>query len=477
MTFLIELADAGSALNLFHGIKNMNFVGKKIAVIGAGVSGVAASNLLQSAGALPFLSDTASEEKLAPYLAKLNKGIPVFTGRNVLDGASLVVVSPGISPAAPVFAQIKRLNLPLWGEVELAYRFCKAPLVAITGTDGKSTVTEVLGQVCKRAGINTFVGGNIGNPLCDGIADVPADGVVVAEISCFQAVHLHTFRPRVGLLLNIAEDHIDYHGSMDAYVAAKFKILENCGPGDTVVLNRGCAYCRSLADITKARPVFWAAGSEKVHGGVYLEDDYLVAEGIYGGPHKICKKGELTLPGEHNVENMLAVSAAGLALGIKPAMISDTLKNLKGLPGRIETVGWANGVQYINDTKATNPHAAIAGLRSFDNIPVVLIAGGVDKGLELEQMAEEIAKRCKAVILLGAIRERMARAFSGYAPMVLEVNDLESAVRRAAEIAVPGDVVLLGPACSSFDMFKSYAHRGSEFVRIVQTLSGFKERE
>ncbi|MDY0060916.1 MAG: UDP-N-acetylmuramoyl-L-alanine--D-glutamate ligase [Myxococcota bacterium] len=448
--------------------------GKAVAVLGAARSGIAAANLLARAGAQVLLSDRKPEAQLGEGLARLHPAVRLVTGRNDLTGAELVVVSPGIPPAAPLWQEIGASGLPVWGEIELGYRAARAPLVAITGTDGKTTTTSLVGAVVEGAGRPSLVLGNIGRPLCDGVETVPPEGVLVVEVSCFQLLHTLAFRPRVAVLLNLAEDHLDYHGSFAAYVDAKLRVFARQGRGDTAVLSLDDPTIR--AQVGRLPPAVSQVGFSSrgpAPGGVGLEEGWLVAR--QGGTEQpLFPRAASPLLGAHNTENLVAAAAAGLALGIAPATVGRALTSFASLPHRLEPAGTLDGVAWINDSKATSPHAALAGLQAMTR-PVVLLAGGIDKGLGLEEWADAIVRKCHSVVLTGPLAPRLAQALSARtgAPTAVQVRHATTfaeAVGACQAAARPGDVVLLSPGCSSFDMFSCYEERGETFKRLVQEL-------
>lgn len=443
-----------------------DIAGRSVAVLGAGKSGVAAANLLAGAGAeRVVLSDLRAIDDLD--VEALSKEVELVTGHNDLADAGLVVTSPGVPPTASPLRQAKNLGLPVWSEIELAYRLMPdhARLLAITGTDGKSTVTTMLAHIQStsrgtRGPLGrrpVWVGGNLGTPFCQAVLDGALDrdeARAVVEISCFQLLFIEQFRPHVASLLNIAEDHLDIHGDLDSYAAAKGRIFENMkGPDDVAVYRADDARCAKAVDASAARQIPFALTPE-------------VLRFWSGHP--------LPVLGAHNVLNAEAATLMAEADGIGREAAAEALATYRPLSHRLELIvdDPATGVRWINDSKATNPHAAATGLRSLSADAggrLILLAGGVDKGLSLGPLvggAREAGVR--HAIIFGAIGERLATTLTGPLPSVRQVTTLQEAVALARDLAERGDTVVLSPACSSFDQFDSYAHRGETFRSLVR---------
>lgn len=453
--------------------------GAAVSVLGAARSGVAAANLLvRAAGARVCLSDNRSEAQLAEHLAHLDPAVRLVTGRNDLSHRDLVVVSPGIPPGAAIWREVAATGAPVWGEIELGFRAARAPIAAITGTDGKTTTTALLGAILAADGRPHLVLGNIGRPLCDGVDTVPPEGALAVEVSCFQLLHVLRFRPRVAVLLNLAEDHLDYHPSFDHYVAAKLRVFARQGEGDTAVLALDDAGVRRHA--TAALPAGlrrWVFSGQQAAtpAGVGLEEGVLVAR-TGGEPCPLLARAASPLLGAHNTENLAAAAAAGLALGVAPATVARALLAFRSLAHRLEPVRVLDGVSWVNDSKATSPHAALAGLRAVSGT-VVLLAGGMDKGLDLAEWAGEVHRRCRQVVLTGPLAPRLAQQLAALeerqpgGPPVVRAGTFADAVAACRAAARPGDTVLLSPGCSSYDMFRSYEERGDVFRRLVEGMS------
>lgn len=442
------------------GAVGLDWRGRRVAVWGAARSGVAAANLLAELGADVVLSDTRPVEALD--LAGLDPRVAVRGGGNVLEGARILVPSPGIPPAAEGLARARAAGVRLVSEIELAASVAEGTLVAITGTDGKSTTTAMIGAVVAAAGRPVVVAGNIGDPLSAHARDVGADGVVVAEVSAFQLWSCGRFRPRVAVVTNVAEDHGEYFaGDTAAYVAAKARVLADQGPGDVAVLRADDPVVAAMATPAGVERVLFAP--RPLAAGWGFAGGRLTRDGV-----PVMAAADLPVPGAHNVANALAALAAGAALGLPVDAMVEGLRRFRGLPHRLERVAERGGVMWYDDSKATNPHAAVTGLRALD-APLVVIAGGYDKGLDQSAFVDELVRRARHVILVGGTADRTQREIAGRVPTTRAAS-LDEAVERAAAIARPGDAVVLSPAASSFDLFRSYHHRGEVFQAAVRRL-------
>ncbi len=439
----------------------MDWRGVQVAVWGAAKSGVAAANLLAELGADVLLSDSRPAAGLD--LAGLDARVTVRGGGNALDGARVLVPSPGIPPGAPALAAAIADGVRLVSEIELAASVATAPVVAITGTDGKSTTTAMIGAVVAAAGRPVVVAGNIGEPLSAHARDVDGDGVVVAEVSAFQLWTCGHFRPRVAVMTNIAEDHADYFAhDRAAYVAAKARVFADQRPGDTAVLRADDAVVMAMATPPGVERVLFSP--RPLERGWGFADGWLTRDGA-----RVMPVDLLPVKGPHNVANALAALASGAALGLSLEAMTEGLRAFRPLPHRLERVAEKRGVAYLDDSKATNPHAASVGLRSLE-APLVVIAGGYDKGLDQGMFIDELVRRARHVVLVGGTAERTARELGGRVP-TSHAADMQAAVGLAASIARPGDVVVLSPGASSFDLYRSYHHRGEVFQAAVRALA------
>jgi len=456
----------------------MRIEGRRFCVIGMGKSGIAASNLLAGFGGDVVLSDARDTVDMRESVAKsLNRRVDTIFGHEVIEPGCIAVLSPGIAPHAPVYRQACRVADEVIGEVELFFRLFPGRTIAVTGTDGKSTVTTLTAHLLTSCGISAHAAGNLGNALCELVPGLTEKDVVVAEVSCFQLLTTSLFRPDVALVTNLAPDHIDHHGSFDAYVRAKTLVAERQMIGDAFVRNiddpilntwfePGNRWIdgngQAIHDVSQCRMVD--------NGAFFQDDDLWIAAN--GSSIEVCGRDELHLPGPHNTENALMSIAACMALNDKRITIPGLVKGLRsyrGLPHRIEFVRELDGIRWFNDSKATNPHAACVGIRSFEGRPLVLLAGGYEKGLDLADMGEAIAERCSSVVLFGACAGRMKREFPASIPTSI-VPDLRTAVDLARTTAAPGGVVLLSPGASSFDQFTSFEDRGDRFRAMVMEL-------
>lgn len=413
-----------------------------------------------------LISDLRREDELAQEIASLG-GLPVeycLGGEQTdrLDGVDFVIPSPGVARENPLLSQAAASHIPVFSEIELAYRFFQAPLLAVTGTNGKSTTTTLIGEMIRASKQRVFVGGNLGVPFISATSE-NWDWAVL-EISSFQLEWIEQFHPRIAVLLNMTEDHLDRYASFDDYCAAKKRIFEAQTSADVAVLNRDDPLVWALRDRIRARVVSF--GFTEVKQGVFASADEILWRD--GGTEERFALREVKLHGVHNVENMMAAIAAAKWAGVSSALIQESLNRFPGLEHRLEFVRERNGVRYYNDSKGTNVGAVVKSLASFSE-PVILLAGGIDKGGSYGPLTEEIKQKVRRLVLFGAAKDVIAHALGALTDTVV-VDDLQAAVRDAAAHARAGDVVLLSPACSSFDQFKNYAERGKVFKTLVQSL-------
>jgi len=435
-------------------------------VLGLARTGIAAARFLAENGAAVIVSDRRSEAELTLETAAL-AGVPVhyFLGGEdpaSLDGVDLIVPSPGVPQDNPLLNEAARCGIGILSEIELGYRFVGAPLVAITGTNGKSTTTSLIGAMLKAAGAKVFVGGNIGAPLI-GFAGQKWDWGIV-EISSFQLEWVEAFRPKIALLLNLTEDHLDRYASFRDYCAAKERIFAAQQADDVAVLNRDDPLVWAMRERICARVVSF--GWSPVGEGVSAANDEIIWRNA--GREERFALARAKIHGVHNVENLMAAVAAAKAVGVAAPAIQSAIEGFAGLAHRLEFVREKDGVRYFNDSKGTNVGAVVKSLAGFST-PVILLAGGVDKGGDYAPLAGEIRRTVKKLILFGAAKEKIRAALGDLTETVV-VESLEAAVREAAASSGAGDVVLLSPACSSFDMFRDYTERGKRFRALVQEL-------
>jgi len=451
----------------------MEVKGKRVLVVGLGKSGVASALFLASHGARVTVSDAKSEDQLCNEIpALLDRGITVETGKHgerTFRDQDLIVVSPGVPSDVAPLQHARKLGIPVIGEIELTARFLQGHIVAITGSNGKTTTTTLTGEIIASGGRKTLVGGNIGTPAITFVEHSSSDTWVVLEISSFQLESIETFRPHISTILNVTPDHLDRHGSMENYIAAKKRIFENQTAQDFAVLNADSEICRSLAAGLKPQ-VLWFSRQHEVERGAFKRGDTIVYRN--GRDIEIMPVSEIALKGAHNVENVLAAVAMGMAAGIEPVAIRRAVKDFRAVEHRLEYVATLRGVQYYNDSKATNVDATIKALQSFP-ANIHLILGGKDKGSDYSELNALIAERVKRVYTIGAAAAKIESQIGSAAP-ITSAQTLESAVRKAADIAVDGDIVLLAPACASFDQFPSYEHRGRVFKELVQSLAALQ---
>jgi|SRR5712691_8547581 len=447
-------------------------VGRRVAVVGLGRSGLASARLLRAAGARVIASDQKTLAALGAETRALSAlGVSLLVGGShpeATQGADLVVVSPGVPLDSPQVAPAVAEGIPIIGELELGWRVMEADTIAITGTNGKTTTTALTGALLAEQARAVLVGGNIGTPLAAHALTFAADGLVVCEASSFQLETTEAFHPRVAAVLNVTPDHLDRHGSFEAYVDAKARIFLNQTPADCAVLNADDEGAAALAARTKARVVWFSRRRELEHG-VFVQGDWVAAK-LNGHVERICPLGEIFLRGAHNVENVLAATACVLWAGLAPAAIRRGIANFRGVSHRIEFIRDLKGVHYYNDSKGTNVASTIKALESFSG-RIVLIAGGIGKGQDFSALAEAARGRVIHAVVIGQDGAKIGAALAAAGIPVGESVSIESALHAARDAAGLGDVVLLSPACASFDMFDNFEHRGDVFRGLVQGLA------
>jgi UDP-N-acetylmuramoylalanine--D-glutamate ligase len=450
----------------------MDLKNKRVLVVGLGKSGLSAAMFLRGQGARVTVSDARSAVALAKEIpALLEAGIMVESGGHGLltfRRQDLIVISPGVPMDTPEVKQVVALGLPVIGELELASRYLKGQVVAITGSNGKTTTTTLVGKIFADAGVPTQVGGNIGLPVIDLVAKSTLDTVSVLEVSSFQLETVEEFHPRIAVILNITPDHLDRHGSFERYVAAKERIFERQGAGDSLVLNADDRVTQMCAARAKSE-VFWFSGTKAVRRGAFVREGVIVWVAKEGGvTEPVMPVSEIALKGAHNVENILAAVCAARLAGISAESIRASVAAFRAVEHRLELVRRLNEVEFYNDSKATNVDATMKAVASFPR-GVHLILGGKDKDSDYAVMADMLKKRVKVVYTVGSAAEKIERQLHGVVKMV-SAQTIATAVAEAAKAAVPGDVVLLSPACSSFDQFENYEHRGRVFRQSVTEL-------
>lgn len=448
----------------------MKLNGRSALVLGAGKSGVSAVRFLNEKQCKVALYDGSSAEK--PVYEELRAmGCELFLGEVPPLGErafDFAVISPGIPLTDPCAAALRENGIPIWGELELASRFIEKPIIGITGTNGKTTTTTLIGEILKNAGYRTFVGGNIGVPLLESLKE--EYDYYVVEMSSFQLETIETMNAAISLFLNLTPDHLDRHGSMEGYLAAKGNLCTKQTKDHFTVLNYDDPLIRSLSKKAGGEVVCFSQ-KETVYYGSSLWNDGMIVFRHPKGSENVMKASSIRLPGPHNLENALGAITVAELLHIDPAVIEETLRTFEGVEHRLEDVATIDGVRYVNDSKATNPDSVFKALASYGSAPIVLIAGGRNKGNTFDDLCEVIAEKCRALILIGEAAADMAASAAKVGMNgVIMAEDMEAAVKLASSVAEKGDVVLLSPANASFDQFNSYEHRGRVFKDIVLKL-------
>lgn len=454
----------------------MDFKNKKVIVLGAGISGFGIAKVAKQLGAITALSDAKPENEIKYDLDELRQaGISVMLGKqteNMLEGLDYLIVSPGIPIGIPLIQAAKARGISVMSEVEAAYRLCKVPLYAITGTNGKTTTTVLLGEFMKTLHKNVGIGGNIGTALSTEAVRVGLEGCVVAEISSYQLEGVIDFHPKIAAILNVTPDHIARHGSLEKYQQVKETIFAHQDKNDYLVLNYDDPRVKDMAQRTNST-VFFFSTKQQLTEGAYVEDNNLVVA-WQGRKQHICSIDDMKIKGSHNVENALAAAGMAYLAGADLAKIAEVLRDFPGVEHRIEPVRVLNGVSYYNDSKATNPESAIKALDTFAD-HIILIAGGHDKNTDLTEFMELVCKKVDQLILVGnaAARFKEAALNHGFSGMnIHEVGySMKEAVTLACTLAKEPQVVLLSPGCASFDMFDGFEERGRVFKDLVSKLS------
>jgi UDP-N-acetylmuramoylalanine--D-glutamate ligase len=455
-------------------MERMELKGKKILVVGLGKSGLAAALFLRRRGAQVTVSDLRSAQALSKEIPSLlEAGIVVEAGGHGLltfRRQDLIVVSPGVPLSTPELVQVRRLGLPIIGELELAARFLKGKVLAITGSNGKTTTTTLSGEIFSAAGLNPLVAGNIGLPVIDVVDQSTEAGWSVLEVSSFQLETTESFHPHVAVILNITPDHLDRHGTFENYVAMKEKVFANQTGEDYLILNGDDPIAQQAASRTKSQ-VLWFSRSKIVRCGAFLLDGMVMFRPTeQGKPIPVLPLADIPLKGEHNIENVLAAVCAACVAKIPNQTIAQAVAAFQAVEHRLEFVAAIHGVDYYNDSKATNVDATAKAIASFPG-NIHLILGGKDKNSDYTQLNALLRARVKTVYTIGSAAEKIERQISGVT-RIIHTGTLEAAVDQAAGQAVAGDVVLLAPACSSFDQFENYEQRGKVFKQAVLARQG-----
>ena len=449
-----------------------SLAGRRVTVVGLAKSGVAAARLLRAVGADVVGADAKPAAALGRDVAALAEiGVRLVTGPGdpgaAFAGAELVVVSPGVPLDAAPLAAVRARQVPIIGELELGWRATEADTIAITGTNGKTTTTALAGSILAQQPRPVLIAGNIGTPLAAHALTFPADGLVVCEVSSFQLETTEEFRPRVAVVLNLTPDHLDRHRTFEAYGDAKARIFANQTSADCAVLNADDEATRAMASRAKA-PVVWFSRRRELTHGVFVRAGMIAAK-LNGHVEEICPLSEIFLRGQHNVENVLAATACALWTGVSPEAIRAAIGRFRGVAHRIEWVRDLAGVKYYNDSKGTNVDSTLRALESFTE-PIVLIAGGKGKGQDFTPLAAAARGHVAHAVLIGEDAAKIGAALRDASVPATFAASMPEAVDRARALATPGGIVLLSPACASFDMFDNFEHRGEVFKKIVERL-------
>lgn len=447
---------------------------KKVLVVGMGRSGIAAAHALQAAGAVVSVQDSKKEEEIdKDFLDFVGEaGIKKYFG-TVPEGEQfdMAVLSPGVPPALEFIQKAKDGGAEIIGELELAYRMGGGKYVAITGTNGKTTTTTLVGEMFKNAGRKTCVVGNIGVAVITDAMNADDDTWMVTETSSFQLETTEKFRPVVSAILNLTEDHMDRHKTMENYGAAKARIFRNQTKDEYLVINKDDAACYALAEGCNATLIPFSR-LEKLDTGAFVEDGIITIKDTDGKKIQFCRADELVIPGSHNLENALAAAAVGYFAGLAPEVITETLKTFQGVEHRIEFCGEIDGVRFVNDSKGTNPDASIKAVQAIKG-GIVLIAGGYDKNSEYDELINAFDGKVRHMVLLGTTAPKIKAAAErlGFTDSVI-CADMEECVRKGFELAQPGDTLLLSPACASWDMYDCFEDRGEHFKECMRKIKG-----
>ncbi|KJQ60099.1 UDP-N-acetylmuramoyl-L-alanine--D-glutamate ligase [Streptococcus cristatus] len=444
------------------------FANKKVLVLGLAKSGESAARLLDKLGAIVTVNDGKPFEENPAAQSLLEEGIKVVTGGHPLElldeDFEWMVKNPGIPYNNPMVMRALEKKIPVITEVELAYLISDAPIIGITGSNGKTTTTTMIAEVLTAGGQNGLLSGNIGFPASQVAQDAGETDTLVMELSSFQLMGIEAFHPEIAVITNLMPTHLDYHGSFEEYVAAKWNIQKNMTASDYVILNYNQDLAKELAKKTAAQVIPFS--SQEQVDGAYLDGDVLTFRG-----EAIMKASELGVPGSHNVENALATIAVAKLRGIDNQVIRETLAHFGGVKHRLQYVGEINQVKFYNDSKSTNILATQKALSGFDNSKVILIAGGLDRGNEFDELVPDI-KDLKKMVILGESAARVKRAADQAEVSYLDASDIRDATRKAFSVAEPGDIVLLSPANASWDMYKNFEVRGDEFLAVFKELKG-----
>jgi len=444
------------------------YQGKRVLVVGLAKSGLAAAQLLHKLGAMVTVNDQKPREENEAAQTLEQLGIRVVCGGHPLElldePFDLLVKNPGIPYTNPLIAKAVEKGVPIVTEVELAYKISEAPFIGITGSNGKTTTTTLVFEMLKEGKKQPLIAGNIGTVACEVAQTASKDNWVVTELSSFQLMGIQAFRPHIAVLLNLFDAHLDYHGTKEAYAQAKGKIFKNQTESDYAVVNADDEWVRKLADLSQAKKI-WFSATKPLPSGAYVNDNAL-----YWNGEKIIHLSDIALPGKHNVENILAALSVAKLVGVENEAIVRVLTTFTGVKHRLQYVGTVNGRKFFNDSKATNILATQKALAAFIDQSVILLAGGLDRGNEFDDLLPYL-RHVKAVVLFGQTAPKLERVVKEAGiETVCHVDNVEKAVPVAYELSSPGDVILLSPACASWDQYKTFEQRGDIFVHAVHML-------
>jgi UDP-N-acetylmuramoylalanine--D-glutamate ligase len=439
----------------------------RVSILGIARSGAAVAKLLHSSGCKVFISDTARNNNIGQYISELqsyNIEIELGGHSDKVLNCDLLIRSPGVPADVPILKKARKKNICIAAEIEVASWFCRAPIIAVTGSNGKTTTVEWIGDLFHRAGKKTAVCGNVGTSFSSVAADMKSDDIIVLEVSSFQLEDIHRFRPRVAVITNFSPDHLDRYDSYEDYIDTKCKIYMNHSSDDALIFNRMDDELVKRVMIASGRKISFGTDAAPESGSGVNQTTIRV--NTKGAIHDILDVGQINLPGRHNFENALSVAAVAVEMGVSDQFIRESLGKFSGVPHRLEVVDENQGVLWVNDSKATNIASGLVALESY-NRPIVLLVGGRDKGSDFRSVAEKVANRVKSVILFGEAGSTIERAWAGEVPLQ-RVSSMAEAIKVSTEEVKTGDVVLLSPMCASFDEFRNYEHRGESFKALVK---------
>ncbi|MDU2147881.1 MAG: UDP-N-acetylmuramoyl-L-alanine--D-glutamate ligase [Paeniclostridium sordellii] len=452
----------------------MDLNNKIVLLVGLAKTGVSTIKKLDKLGAKIIVNDIKSKDQLKDIIKQIENldSVEYILGHHLEDisNIDLTIVSPGVPLDLPFIKKLQSENINIIGEVELAYKLSKNPtFVGITGTNGKTTTTSLVGEIFKKASKDSYIVGNIGNPVIDTVDLTDENSFLITELSSFQLESIEDFKPRVSTIINITEDHLNRHHTMENYINAKANIFKNQDANDFCILNYDDEIVRELGNKTNAKVLYFSQ-KEKVSQGAYLDDNNNIVIKVNDKEIKLLNKDELSLPGNHNLENCMAAILMPYVLGIDLEIIKDTLKTFKSVEHRLEFVTDKDGIMFVNDSKGTNPDSTIKAITSYDK-PIVLIAGGKDKQSDFTEMISYATKNVKAIVLLGETADKIEQTAKLQGMNnIFRVSDMKEAVKTAYKLAQSGDVVLLSPACASWDMYPNFEARGLDFKENIYNL-------